>query len=63
MAEQPMPEDERVKLRELAIEEQRCVIRVKPDSTFETPPRHVYNPEDVATLTHTLGATLPWESE
>jgi hypothetical protein len=63
MAEQPMPEDERVKLRELAIEEQRCVIRVKPDSTFETPPRHVYNPEDVATLTHTLGATLPWEPE
>jgi len=63
MAERPMPEDERVKLRELAIEEQRCVIRVKPDSTFETPPRHVYNPEDVATLTHTLGATLPWESE
>ena len=63
MAEQPMPDDEREKLRALAIEEKRCVIRVKPESTFETPPRHVYNPEDVDTLTHWLGNTLPWDSD
>ena len=63
MAEQPMPDDEREKLRKLAVEEKRCVIRVKPESTFETPPRHVYNPEDVDTLTHWLGNTLPWDSD
>ncbi|MFT5488319.1 MAG: nitroimidazol reductase NimA-like FMN-containing flavoprotein [Paracoccaceae bacterium] len=63
MAEQPMPEDEREKLRNLAIEEQRCVIRIKPESTFETPPRHVYEPGDVDTLMHTLGATLRWASD
>jgi len=63
MAEQPMPEDERVKLRKLAAEEQRCVIRIKPYATFETPPRHVYNPEDVDTLFHTYGTNLPWDAD
>ena len=63
MAEQPMPDDEREKLRKLAIEEQRCVIRIKPESTFETPPRHVYEPGDVETLSHTLGATQLWDAD
>jgi hypothetical protein len=63
MAEQPMPDDEREKLRKLAIEEQRCVIRIKPESTFETPPRHVCEPGDVETLSHTLGATQPWDAD
>jgi nitroimidazol reductase NimA-like FMN-containing flavoprotein (pyridoxamine 5'-phosphate oxidase superfamily) len=63
MAEQPMPEDEREKLRKLAVEEKRCVIRIKPKSTFETPPRHVYNPEDVDTLSHWVGNSLPWEAD
>lgn len=63
MAEQPMPAEEREKLRQLAIEEERCVIRVRPESTFETPPRHVYNPEDVDKLSHSLGNTLPWNAE
>ena len=63
MAEQPMPEDERKKLRKLALEEERCVIRIKPDSTFETPPRHVYEPGDVDTLTHWAGNSLPWDAE
>jgi hypothetical protein len=63
MAEQPMPEEERDKLRKLAIEEQRCVIRVKANFTFETPPRHVYEPSDVDALSHSLGTTLPWDAE
>ena len=60
MAEQPMPKEEREKLRKLSIEEQRCVIRIKPNSTFETPPRHVYQPDDVDSLSHGFGTTLPW---
>ena len=63
MAEQPMPKEERDKLRKLAIEEQRCVIRVRPSSTFETPPRHVYQPDDVDSLSHGLGTTLPWDAD
>ena len=63
MAEQSMPEDERVELRKLAVEEQRVVIRFKPESTFESPPRHVYNPEDVETLMHDYGASIPWDAD
>ena len=63
MAEQPMPKEEREKLRKLAIKEQRCVIRIKPRSTFETPPRHVHNPNDVNTLSHSYGTTCDWNSD
>lgn len=62
MAEQPMPESERQDLRKLADEEGRVVVRIKPYATFESPPRHVYNPDDVATLTHDYGANIPWNA-
>lgn len=62
MAEQPMPEAERVDLRKMAEEEKRVVVRIKPYATFESPPRHVYNPEDVATLSHGYGANMPWDA-
>jgi PPOX class probable F420-dependent enzyme len=63
MAEQPMPEAEKVELRKLAVEEQRVVVRMKPEYTFESPPRHVYNPDDVETLMHDYGASIPWGEE
>ena len=63
MAEQPMPDAERSKLIDLAREERRVVVRIRPYSTFESPPRHVYSPEDVANLTHGYGASLPWDSD
>ena len=62
MAEQPMPEAERARLRKLAQEERRVVVRIKPESTFESPPRHVYTPDDVKALTHGYGANLPWNA-
>jgi PPOX class probable F420-dependent enzyme len=63
MAEQEMPEPEREQLRDLAAEEQRVAIRMIPKSTFHSPPRHVWKPEDVKTLTHTLGDNLAWDAE
>ncbi len=62
MAEQPMPDAERIKPIDLAREERRVVVRIKPYSTFESPPRHVYNPDDVADLAHDYGASLPWDA-
>jgi PPOX class probable F420-dependent enzyme len=58
-----MPPAEVKRLHELAREEKRVVVRIKPESTFETPPRHVYKPDDVKTLTHWLGSTLPWNAD
>ncbi len=63
MAEQPMPEAERRDLIRLAREERRLVVRITPYATFESPPRHVYDPEDVAELSHGYGASLRWDSE
>ena len=63
MAEKEMPEKERADLRVLARKEGRVVVRIKPETTFETPPRHVYQPEDVKALTHWYGNTLPWNAE
>lgn len=63
MAGQRMPEPERVELRKIAEEEGRVVIRIKPYATFESPPRHVWTPDDVKTLTHDYGANVPWDAE
>ena len=36
--------------------------RITPYMTFESPPRHVYKPDDVKGLTHGLGTSLPWDA-
>ena len=44
----------------MARQEKRVVLRVTPHATFETPPRHVYQPDDVDTLTHFTSSSLDW---
>jgi PPOX class probable F420-dependent enzyme len=61
MAGEPMPESVRPTVRQGAIAEKRVVLRLRPYETFETPPRHVYSPKDVAGLTHWLGRRMPWK--
>ena len=60
MAGKPMPESVREQTRQMALNERRVQLRVRPYATFESPPRHVYSSEDVADLTHDLGQHLPW---
>jgi hypothetical protein len=38
------------------------MLRLTPYMTFESPPRHVYKPDDVKGLTHDLGTSLPWDA-
>ncbi len=61
MAGKPMPESVREQTRQMALNERRVQLRVRPYATFESPPRHVYSAEDVADLTHDLGQHLPWK--
>ncbi len=61
MAGKTMPESVREQTRQMALDERRVQLRVRPYSTFESPPRHVYSAEDVAELTHDLGQYLPWQ--
>ncbi|HEY7059962.1 MAG TPA: pyridoxamine 5'-phosphate oxidase family protein [Chloroflexota bacterium] len=60
MAEQPIPASYRPEVAATTRREQRIILRVTPYMTFETPPRHVYTPDDVKGLTHGLGNSLPW---
>ncbi len=62
MAEQPIPDTHRPHIAESSRREQRIVLRVTPYMTFESPPRHVYQPDDVKGLTHDLGTALPWNA-
>jgi Pyridoxamine 5'-phosphate oxidase len=60
MAGEEVPESRRPQLEQMARDEQRVVIRVRPYATFETPPRHVYKMADIDTLTHFTSQSLPW---
>jgi hypothetical protein len=46
----------------MADREKRVVIRIKPEATFETPPKHLYAGDDGSKLKHGLGTTLPWDA-
>ncbi len=60
MAGEQIPESRRPQIAQMAQDEHRVVIRVRPYATFETPPRHVYKMSDIDTLTHFTSASLPW---
>jgi len=60
MAGEEVPASRRPQIAEMAREEQRVVIRVRPYATFETPPRHVYKMSDIDTLTHFTSTSMPW---
>jgi hypothetical protein len=60
MAGEEVPESRRPQLEEMARDERRVVIRVRPYATFETPPRHVHKMADIDTLTHSTSQSLPW---
>jgi PPOX class probable F420-dependent enzyme len=60
MAGQPVPEERREQIAQLARDEQRVVIRVKPYATFATPPRHVDQMADLDGLSHWTSASQPW---
>lgn len=60
MAGEEVPDSRRPQIRQMAADEQRVVIRVRPYATFETPPRHVYKMSDIDTLTHFTSSSMPW---
>jgi PPOX class probable F420-dependent enzyme len=60
MAGQEVPAERRPQIAQMARDEQRVVLRVRPYATFETPPRHVHKMSDIDTLTHFTSKSLPW---
>jgi PPOX class probable F420-dependent enzyme len=60
MAEKDVTSAKLPEIERMAREENRVVIRVRPYATFATPPRHVYQAEDIDTLTHFTSNSQPW---
>jgi hypothetical protein len=60
MAGEEVPASRRPQIAQMAQDEQRVVIRVRPYATFETPPRHVHKMADIDTLTHFTSTSMPW---
>jgi hypothetical protein len=60
MAGEQVPPERYPQIAQLAREEDRVVIRVRPYATFETPPRHVYQMSDIDGLSHSVSTSLPW---
>jgi PPOX class probable F420-dependent enzyme len=60
MAGEEVPASRLPQIAQMARDEQRVVIRVRPYSTFETPPRHVRQMADLDMLTHHTSTSMPW---
>ncbi|MEP7025209.1 MAG: pyridoxamine 5'-phosphate oxidase, partial [Actinomycetota bacterium] len=60
MAGEPVPDERRGQIADMAKEEGRVVIRVTPYATFATPPRHVNKIEDIDGLSHWTSFSQPW---
>jgi PPOX class probable F420-dependent enzyme len=60
MSGETLPEKARPAVKAMAEREKRVVIRVKPQATFETAPKHLHAGDDGSKLDHGLGNTLPW---
>jgi hypothetical protein len=60
MAGRPIDPEMRPMVEERARAENRVVIRLRPYSTFYTPPRHVHTEEDIEGLTHETSASIAW---
>ena len=62
MAGRPVAQD-RAEAEAMARREDRVRLRLTPYETFMTPPRHVYDESDLATLSHWTSSTVPWDAE
>lgn len=60
MAGEQVPQGRRPRIAQMAADEQRVVLRVRPYATFQTPPRHVSTMSDIDTLTHWTSTSMPW---
>jgi PPOX class probable F420-dependent enzyme len=60
MAGEDVPAERLPQIAQMARDEQRVVIRVRPYATFETPPRHVHVMQDIDGLTHFTSTSMPW---
>ena len=47
---------------EMAVKEDRVVLRCRPYATFAQPPRHLYRNDQEERITHWLSSTVAWDA-
>lgn len=60
MSGQPIPEAARPMVEEMALKEDRLVVRITPEETFYSPPVHLNAGDDGSKMEHGYGQNLPW---
>jgi hypothetical protein len=63
MSGQPLPDDARPIVQEMAEKEARVVLRCRPYATFAQPPRHLHRNDQEERITHWLTASMPWNAD
>ena len=62
MSGQPLPGEARPIVEGMAKDEGRVVIRCRPYSTFQQPPRHLHQNDQAERITHWITAAMPWDA-
>jgi PPOX class probable F420-dependent enzyme len=62
MSGQQLGEEARPFVEEMAVQEDRVVLRCRPYATFAQPPRHLHRNDQQERITHWLSATVPWDA-
>ncbi len=62
MSGEPLGEDARPFVAQMAEDENRVVLRCRPYATFATPPRHLHENDQEERITHWLSSSVPWDA-
>ncbi|MBX7435126.1 pyridoxamine 5'-phosphate oxidase family protein [Mycobacterium sp. Y57] len=62
MSGQPLGEDARPFVQQMALDENRVLIRCRPYETFAQPPRHLHSNDQDEKITHWVSGTVAWNA-
>jgi hypothetical protein len=62
MSGQPLGDEARPYVAEMAEQEGRVVIRCRPYATFAQPPRHLHSNDQAEEITHWVSGAVPWDA-
>lgn len=63
MSGEPLGDEARPFVEQMAIDEDRVVLRCTPYATFATPPRHLHRNDQDEKITHWLSGSVAWDAE